>query len=192
MQTVPAITAILAMPQVVRLDSQHIAEDPTLRAFVEQANAAFYLIHLACLFDASWLRPVRGATIAVPLSDPLADSPLAWSMSPLSERDEVEASSGVKLGVDLKVATASLETSHERRRRRPTLMAYGELTSEPTWQLTRRPSQPILGSRRFILVLRAHPRGNPQVEVKLSYRAFRQTLDEKRPISVTLPLRSLP
>ncbi len=186
----PPIAMVLAQPLAIPLDAQQVESDPTLRAFIAQESADFYLVHLACSFEASWIRPVRSATMAVTLAEPTAPSPpVAWSMMPLSEWDEVEASSGVKLGVDLKLASASLETSRKATRKRAALLAYGELTSEPWWQIIRRRSRPVLGSQRFIIVIRAARGGNPQLTVQLSYRAFRQTDHDKQPLSTTTYLR---
>jgi hypothetical protein len=190
----------LGGPIAVPLRALDVADDPDLRAFVEQeaAHSEYHLIHLSLGFEPTPVTPrLRSAGVALAMSSPTtAQQPIAWSMAPRIVDDTAEVSTSVQFAPQLKlsmlgeVSVGQAQRGTTRRQGRVFLEALREMQSDPAWHLYRTPSMSLRGVHRLVLVVRAAVGATTEISVTVEaktqgrfLRRFGHTLPD--PLRIT-------
>jgi hypothetical protein len=171
---VPGLAGRVALggPCAVPVTAEYVAEDPALRAFVEQESATslYHVVHLSVSFAPRPTAPRLGR-VSVELrlaSTSTAVEPVAWSMTPLRVSSTVHVQDSVRLGPQLKlehaqVSLGEIGRSVSRDRGEVFLQALRELRSDPAWEFTRTRAISLSGSHRLVLVVRASRDGETSI-----------------------------
>ncbi|HUC23614.1 MAG TPA: hypothetical protein VMA73_12975 [Streptosporangiaceae bacterium] len=154
----------LGGPYAVPVTAEYVADDPDLKAFVEQeaAHSVYHLVHLSVSFATEPASPrLDRASIELTLSATAgATRPVAWSMTPMRVLDPVQVERRFRLGPQLKlqemeVSLGAIEQTTSRKRAETFLQAQRELRSDPAWEFCRTAGMKLSGSYRLIMVVRA-------------------------------------
>jgi hypothetical protein len=154
----------LGGPFTVPVTPDYVADDPSLRMFVEQeaAHSVYHVVHLSLTFAGEPGAP-RLARAAIELglsSTSTAAEPVAWSMTPLRVTETAQVERSFTLGPTLKLheAEASLGGIGQTvtgSRTDVFLQALRELRPDPAWEFTRTRDMHLYGSHRLTMVVRA-------------------------------------
>ena len=133
----------------------------------------YYEVHLSLSFrDGGQPPPLHTVTLDVELSGTIgAQQPIAWSMAPSRIDDADDRAVKFELQPQIKIAgveaSAGTVTGTVNRAREPFLLALGELSSNPVWEL-RRTGPPLAGRQRFVLVVRAAKGVDTDVDIEVT------------------------
>jgi hypothetical protein len=133
----------------------------------------YYEVHLSLSFaDVGQAPPLRSVSLAMRLCPVgAAELPIAWSMAPT--RIEGPADRDVKFEIRPQIKVAGVAVSMGRvsgvatRAREPFLLALGELSSSPSWEL-RRTALPLDGRQRMILIVRAAKGVDTEIDIEVT------------------------
>jgi hypothetical protein len=172
----PNRRASVGRPQVRRIDTTEVSDDPELVAFVAQKASTFYLVRLTCGFAAGQQDRIDSATVRVELESD-GDEAIAWSLSPLKLAHKVPAAKidagvGITFGPMLSIHGnwAAPEVEHEKC----FVYAVGELEPDPEWRYERTESENLNGSHIMAMVIEVAPgtnaHGTVAIEARLTHR----------------------
>lgn len=152
----------LQKPVSLELKSADLNNDPELKRFVKAHKGQFHyhLVQFACSFRPSEAEPFERAAVEVKLSraDQTDDAmPIAWSMKPTSQFEEIEFSRTVKISADLKLFDVGIgsggEETTKRTIQKPLIEAFNVGQSNPAWEFRGEESKPLSGAYMLSLVV---------------------------------------
>ena len=159
----------------------------------DKGRHQYHEVHLSLSFKEPDRVPhLRRVVLAVSLSGPAgAQEPIAWSMAP----DRIDSPTGRELSFEVRpqVKVAGIEISaggvqgKANFARDSYLIALGELSSHPSWEL-KRTSKPLDGRQRLILVVRSDANADVAADVEVTAWARTQVLRRYRAIPPPLKL----
>jgi hypothetical protein len=151
----------IGKPLYQRIDAEFEGVGTDTAAFIKsQKQSSFYFLRLACTFWDDPGSPFISARFQTLLrAADGGEDPIAWSMLPDQEHDEVVEEDSVELTPSLKVTGVGLSGKAAKKmtqtRKLPRVQAFGEQQSNVAWKINRTELTPITGSMRFSIVVRA-------------------------------------
>ncbi len=159
----------------------------------DRGHHQYHEVHLSLSFKGPDQVPhLRRVVLAVSLSGPVgAQEPIAWSMAP----DRIDSPAGQELSFEVRpqVKVAGIEISAGGLKGKANfagdsyLIALGELSSHPSWEL-KRTSKPLDGRQRLILVVRSEVNADVTADVEITAWVRTQVLRRYRAIPPALKL----
>jgi hypothetical protein len=152
-----------------RIRAEDVAHDPDLSSYVEQEGISyeFHAIRLCCSFRPADGEPFTGCWVGIDLkssNEDLTARPIAWSMAPQRLDRITDTSTNFSFTASLKLSVVNIGGSVTRARSTTSstalLQAYGELSSEPSWEFTSIAGAELNGMQQLKLVVRK-PVGTP-------------------------------
>jgi hypothetical protein len=147
----------LGYPVPVALTPQRTAGDEALSAFVEgDADARYWLVHLACTFSPPEGRRLEQAwfTVRLERDDGGAPPPIAWSMTPVHLERPLSHEGGVEVDAGAKFVTVKAQRKRTVEGGDTYLEAFGLQQHDAVWEFTRTRTHEISGSTALALVAR--------------------------------------
>ncbi|MEU4536144.1 hypothetical protein AB0G15_14890 [Streptosporangium sp. NPDC023825] len=161
----------------MRVTPDYVADDPGLRAFVEQEyeHVTYHVVHLSISFAAEPRTPrLSTADVKLALSSTSTSvEPVAWSMTPKQVTDVAQVERRFTLGPQLSLLGADVSLGEigrttSKQRTDVFLQARNELRANPEWAFTSTKTMAINGSYRLILVVRGARESATGISVTIS------------------------
>jgi hypothetical protein len=162
----------------------HDVDDAELKRFIEREGRRywFHALRLACTFRPADDEPFTEcwAGIMMRCASEAAEPPIAWSMEPIRLEQVTDISTKFTFTAGLKLGPANVDGGYERdaqrQHKQACVQAYGELGSEPWWELYKVDGAELRGMQQLKLVIRAPAGvavdGEANVEAKVERRRF--------------------
>jgi hypothetical protein len=159
------VTAIRLAPRMT--------DDAELANFIaaEKGRFRYDYVRLRCSFfptngekfERAWLE----VDIVSSLPD-VSDPPIAWSIAPNREYEEVEVTSSAKIGAKFKFLTSEVSKGSEKKIKLYSIRGYREGGPQPLWEMKSTDRVELNGSLAFHLVVRSASNVETKCSVKLS------------------------
>jgi hypothetical protein len=153
--------------------AEKMTEDAELANFiaVEQGRFRYDYVRLRCSFfpcdgekfEQAWLEVNLAPSQAV-----VSDPPIAWSIAPGSEYEEVEVTNSAKIGAKFKLLTGEISQKSTGKVKLYSIRGYREGGPEPFWEMKSNDLADLNGSLAFHLVVRSPHDVETKGSVKLS------------------------
>jgi hypothetical protein len=176
----------LSDPLAITLNKEPVGDDKELEQFLAANNGQFRYdyVRLGCTFGPQAPERFEKAWLMVSLNTPngeVATPPISWSMFPLNDYDEVEQTTGAKIGATVQIVSAEVGRETKLSKKLYNLRGYREGKPNPYWEMISTAAASLDGIMRFHLVVRS-PADSPTIgEVRLQavisnrvFVAFRQ------------------
>jgi hypothetical protein len=158
----PSRLITLGVPRAAELTGVLPNDFAGLTHFLEMpGKMRYFVVHLACSFDAGGQGRFLQASLGVSLSCPdeaIEAPPLAWSMEPICLPHVTELSRTQRIDASFKVISASVGREQKSAKTRCLVRAFNELQSDPRWEFRPAKYAEIAGTQRQIMVVQTSGR----------------------------------
>jgi hypothetical protein len=181
--TAPISVLRIGGPAVFTVDgtpNSAVDDKDIVQYLKDHTDERFWMVHLAASFQPDGGSTIVRAWLRVQLSGSAGAAPVAWSLNPLREDTSTDVTTSLKLGADVKFATATLSPSVgadiKRTITEPLLLGMNELCPDPYWQFQTTKSEQLAGTFRCSLIVKTVRGGVTDGAVSLEANVERKAM----------------